>query len=103
MDNEAKKETDEKQVAVKGLGGHDADQFSSEGFQKESADDDTAKQDTENKIHEPDCEGRTKKLAGQCGCDRQSEFVDDKEYLASSSGGRSFKYMDEETDKKVLE
>lgn len=103
-------ETDEK-LSGAGLAGHDADQFSVEGYEKteddkrpdEKGNENCDEKDQAEFEREADCEGRTVKLSGQCGDNRQADFVDDKEYLASTGGGRSFKYTDELTNETEAE
>lgn len=88
------KKAEEEKIVANGLGGHEPEQFSVEGFEKP---DHTGEDCCKDKA--ADSEGHVDKLAGQCdGGDRQSKFVDDKEYLASSGGGRSFQYADELTN-----
>ncbi|MBX3073913.1 hypothetical protein KF913_08300 [Candidatus Obscuribacterales bacterium] len=91
---ESCKRAEEEKVVATALGGHEPEQFSTEGYEKSDHSDlDCCKEKN------ADSEGHVDKLAGQCeGDDRQSTFVDDKEYLASSGGGRSFQYADELTN-----
>ncbi len=50
---------------------------------------------------EIDSEGhRPKEKLDKNAGNYQAEFVDDKEYLASAGGGRSFKHLNDEVDKK---
>lgn len=88
------KKAEEEKVVAAGMGGHEPEQFSIEGYEKpDHAEEECCKE------KDADAEGRVQKLAGQCeGDDRQSTYVDDKEYLASSGGGRSFQYADELTN-----
>lgn len=97
--NNCKNAEEEKKTVATGFGGHEPEQFSLEGYEK----DDQSEADCCD-LKNADSEGRTEKLSGLSdGDDRQSTFVDDKEYLASSGGGRSFQYANELTaeDEKI--